>query len=251
MARWLLVLEAFGVRDEWGVRDLAAHTGLPRSAVHRVLHEMARLGLLADASSRGRFRVGATLTRLALLLGERLDVRVVARPMMEVAAQALDETLVLALHDPRDAGSGPWTRWNRAIPSATSGVRCASGASLHLGASGKGILAFLPAADQEAVLSALTDGGAVRQLREDLEAARRAGFVVSHGERFPGAVGVSAPIRDGTGRVIGDLVFGWPDNRTSEDKERRAAEIVVRAAADVSTALGYRGDAAGDVQPPG
>jgi DNA-binding IclR family transcriptional regulator len=67
-----------------------------------------------------------------------------------------------------------------------------------------------------------------------------AGYVVSHGERFPGAVGVSAPIRDATGRVIGDLVFGWPDNRTSPEKEQRAVAIVVRAAADVSAALGYR-----------
>lgn len=251
MARWLLVLEAFGVRDEWGVRDLATHTGLPRSAIHRVLHEMARLGLLADASSRGRFRVGPSLTRLALLLAEHLDVRAVARPVMEVAAQALDETLVLALHDPARRRF-----WAVDAVESSHPIRYIWGplrqwSELHLGASGKGILAFLPAADQEVVLSALTDGGAVRQLRGELEAARRAGFVVSHGERFPGAVGVSAPIRDGTGRVIGDLVFGWPDNRTSEDKERRAAEIVVRAAADVSTALGYRGEASGDVPPPG
>jgi DNA-binding IclR family transcriptional regulator len=240
MARWLIVLEAFGVRDAWGVRDLATHTGLPRSAVHRVLHEMARLGLLAEASSRGRFRVGPSLTRLALLLGERLDVRAVARPVMEVAAQALDETLVLALHDPARRRF-----WAVDAVESSHPIRYIWGplrqwSELHLGASGKGILAFLPPADQEAVLGALTDAGAASELRRELERARSAGFVVSHGERFPGAVGVSAPIRDGTGRVIGDLVFGWPDNRTSEDKERRAAEIVVRAAADVSTALGYR-----------
>ncbi len=77
-------------------------------------------------------------------------------------------------------------------------------------------------------------------LRDELERSRVRGHVVSHGERFPGAVGVSAPIRDATGRVIGDLVFGWPDNRTSAAKERRAVDIVVRAADDVSTALGHR-----------
>ena len=64
---------------------------------------------------------------------------------------------------------------------------------------------------------------------------------MSHGERFPGAVGVSAPIRDASGRVIGDLVFGWPDNRTSVEKEARAGALVMRATAQVSMSMGYRG----------
>ena len=41
MARWLTVLEAYGRRPEWGVRDLAAATGLPRSSVHRIVREMS------------------------------------------------------------------------------------------------------------------------------------------------------------------------------------------------------------------
>ncbi len=54
MARWSAVMDAFAERDSWGVRELAAHTGMPRSAVHRILHEMARLELLAEAETPGR-----------------------------------------------------------------------------------------------------------------------------------------------------------------------------------------------------
>lgn len=251
MERWLEVLEAFGDQDEWGVRDLAAHTRMPRSAVHRIVSGMARLGMLAPAPTPGRYRVGPMLARLAVLLAERLDVRTVARPVMEVAARELDETLVLTLHAPErgrfwavDAVEsshliryiwGPLRQWS----------------DLHTGASGKGILAFLPPDEREAILGALPDPvpgprpTSIAELRAELAAARDQGFVISHGERFPGAVGVSAPIRDATGRVIGDLVFGWPDNRTSSDKERRAARIVMDAAAQVSAALGYRAAARG------
>ncbi len=118
---------------------------------------------------------------------------------------------------------------------------------LHTGSSGKGILAFLPDVERETILAGLPDPVPgprpvpVATLRAELDAARARGYVVSHGERFPGAVGVSAPMRDATGRVIGDLVFGWPDNRTSTEKEARAGSVVVRAAQGVSTALGYRG----------
>ena len=246
MARWTSVLEAFTARDEWGVRELAAHIELPRSAVHRILHEMTRLGLLVDVQPHGRFRVGASLTRLSVLLAERLDVRTVARPVMEGAAAELDETLVLALYSPARRQF-----WAVDAVESTHPIRYIWGplrqwSELHTGSSGKGILAFLPDDERDAVLDALPDPvpghrpTPVATLRAELDLARVRGYVISHGERFPGAVGVSAPIRDATGRVIGDLVFGWPDNRTSPEKEVRAGALVARATAQVSGALGYR-----------
>ena len=79
------------------------------------------------------------------------------------------------------------------------------------------------------------------QLRNELAAARRRGYVVSHGERFQGAVGVSGPVRDATGRVVGDLVISWPDNRTSPEKERSLGEAARDAADEVSRGLGWDG----------
>ena len=78
-------------------------------------------------------------------------------------------------------------------------------------------------------------------LREELDAARRRGYVVSHGERFEGAVGVSAPVRDARGRVVGDLIATWPDNRTDEAKEDAAGIVVRTAADDLSRRLGWAG----------
>lgn len=238
MARWSQVLDAFTERDVWGVRELATHIGLPRSAVHRMLHEMARLDLLTEAEAPGRFRLGPALTRLATLLAERVDIRRVARPFMEAAAAELDETLVLALYSPSRRQF-----WAVDAVESTHPIRYIWGplrrwSDLHMGSSGKGILAFLPDEERDAVLASLPEHQP--DLRAELDLARIRGYVVSHGERFPGAVGVSAPLRDAAGRVIGDLVFGWPDNRTSPDKEADAARIVTQAAAQVSSAMGYR-----------
>jgi DNA-binding IclR family transcriptional regulator len=246
MARWLAVLEAFAARDEWGIRDLAAHTGLPRSVVHRVVHEMLRLGMLGEAPSKGRVRVGPSLARLSVMLADRLDVRSVARPIMEQAAGELDETLVLALYSParRQFTAIDAVESSRPIRYIWGPLR--EWSDLHTGSSGKGILAFLPEAERETILAALPDpaqgSGRVSRdrLRRELDVSRANGHVVSHGERFPGAVGVAAPIRDASGRVIGDLVFGWPDNRNDPAKEARAALLIKRAAAQVSAGLGYR-----------
>jgi IclR family acetate operon transcriptional repressor len=248
MARWVRVLEAFAAEGEWGVRDLARSSGIPRSAAHRILHDMAGLGLLAPADEPGRFRVGADLARIGILVAEHLDIRRVGRPILEEAAGTIGETVVLALYDPvrRQFSAVDAVETNHPIRYLWESLRDWS--DLHLGSSGKGILAFLAPDQQAAILDRLPDPIPGRvpltkaHLQLELDAARERGFVVSHGERFDGAVGVAAPIRDARGRVVGDLIATWPDNRTSDDKEAGAGAIVRAAADSLSRRLGWRGD---------
>ncbi len=252
MARWVLVLEAFAQEGEWGVRDLARSTGIPRSAAHRILHEMAVLGLLAPADEPGRFRVGADLARIGLQVAEHLDIRRIGRAILERASAAIGETVVLAVYDPlrRQFSAVDAVETSHPIRYLWESLRDWS--DLHLGSSGKAILAFLPADEQAAIIDRLPDpipGRASRtkaQLRDELAAARRRGFVVSHGERFEGAIGVAAPVRDARGRVVGDMIATWPDNRTDPAKEAAAGETIRSAADDLSHRLGWRAGAEPD-----
>ncbi len=257
MTRWVRVLEAYADQGEWGVRDLARATGIPRSAAHRILHDMARLNLLSPTDDPGRFRVGPDLARIGLLVAEHLDIRRVGRPIIERAAEAIGETVVLALYDPvrRQFSAVDAAESNQAIRYIWESLRDWS--DVHLGSSGKGILAFLPGAEQDAILERLPDPipGLVplpkARLRDELEAARRRGWAVSHGERYEGAIGVAAPIRDARGRIAGDLIGTWPDNRTSDEKEAAAGRIVRDAADELSRSLGWTGPGPDGAQPAG
>ena len=245
MGRWTEVLNAFLRQDEWGVRELATATGLPRSAIHRILHEMARLDMLAPGRRAGGFRVGPSLIRMALILNGRLDVTRVARPVLERATIETGETAILCLYAPGRRQFWAADAVESAHPIRYIWESLRDWGDLHVGSTGKGILAFLPPAEQDEVLARLPDPiPGLRQmpkaqLRAELESARERGFVVSRGERFVGAVGASAPIRDATGRVIGDLVISWPDNRTSPEREQRYGEAARAAAAEVSRGLGW------------
>jgi DNA-binding IclR family transcriptional regulator len=247
MARWAEVVNAFLRQDEWGVRELAAAIELPRSAVHRILHEMARLDLLASARRAGHFRAGPLLIRWALILADRLDVTRVARPVLERVAAQSSETAILCLYAPARRQFWAADAAESAHPIRYIWESLRTWGDLHVGSTGKGILAFLPEAEREAVLADLPDPVpglrplSKSQLRDELTAARERGYVVSHGERFQGAVGVSGPILDATGRVVGDLVISWPDNRTSPEKERSLGELAREAALDVSRGLGWAG----------
>jgi DNA-binding IclR family transcriptional regulator len=209
---------------------------------------MAALGLLAPADEPGRFRVGADLARIGLLVAEHLDVRRVGRPILERAAADIGETVVLALYDPvrRQFSAVDAVETSHPIRYLWESLR--EWSDLHLGSSGKGILAFLAPDEQAAILDRLPDPIPGRRrlskvkLLAELDAARRRGYVVSHGERFDGAVGVSAPIHDARGRVVGDLIATWPDNRTSHAKETAAGATVRAAADDLSRRLGWSGE---------
>lgn len=256
MARWVLVLEAFAQQGEWGVRELARSTAIPRSAAHRILHEMASLRLLSPADEPGRFRVGPDLARIGLLVAEHLDIRRVGRPILERASAQIGETVVLALYDPvrRQFSAVDAVETSHPIRYIWESLR--DWGDLHLGSSGKGILAFLPDNERDAILARLPDPVPGRspvskaRLRKELTAARRRGYVVSHGERFEGAVGVSAPVRDGAGRIVGDLIATWPDNRTSPEKEAAVGAVVRAAADELSARLGWP-DAAGATMEAG
>lgn len=247
MARWLRVIEAFVDQDEWGVRELATATGISVSASQRTLIDMHRLGLLSRTSGSGRYRVGPELTRIAMLLADRLDIVQLARPTLERAASELGETVVLVLYSPtrHQIWAADAVESDHPIRYIWESLR--SWSDIHLGASGKGVLAFLPDDERRDVLDQLdmrgdfgSDPARMRLLEADLDEAGRRGYVISQGERFAGAIGVSAPIRDAAGRVVGALVGAWPDNRTSQDKERSAARLMVRSASDVSRDLGFR-----------
>jgi DNA-binding IclR family transcriptional regulator len=244
MHRWVLILETLSDGQAWGVRELARATGIPRSAVHRSVHEMSVAGLLSTDDLGGPFRVGPTLTRIAALVAANVDVRRIGRSIIEKAGSEIGETVVLTVYDPRRrqfaAVDAAETR--HTIRYIWEALRDWN--DLHLGASGKGILAFLPESDRESILAGLPDPlpGPQRRshaaLRAELATARQRGYAISHGERYEGAIGVSVPYRDGTGAVAGDLIGTWPDNRTSQRKEVAAAATLVSAGDELSRALG-------------
>jgi DNA-binding IclR family transcriptional regulator len=239
MDRWLAILEAFENQDTWGVRELAAHAGLAPSVVHRVLHDMDALGLVSSGARKGQFRVGPELARLAVLVSDRLDVRRMARPALEEAARLIDETVILALYSPTRQQFWAVDAAEPEHPIRYIWESLRGWSDLHLGASGLGILAFLPEPDRERVIGTRPDVERHR-LRERLAETRARGYAATHGDRFPGAVGVAAPVRDASGTIVGDIIAGWPDNRTSADKERLVAQAVIAAATTLSKDLGYR-----------
>lgn len=247
MGRWLEVITAFTRQDVWGVRELAQATGLPRSSAHRILHEMSRLHLLANGPD-GQFELGPVLTRLAVVLSGRLDIVRIARPVLQSTMEATGETTVLALYTPERKQVWAVDAIETEHPVRFIWDSLPDWRDLHVGATGKGILAFLPDLERHAVIDSLPDpivsarSVSKKQLHAQIAEARRDGYVISRGESFPGAIAVASPIRAASGSLVGDIVVSWPDSRSSTARELMIGKAAFAAASAVSRGLGFVGD---------
>lgn len=106
---------------------------------------------------------------------------------------------------------------------------------LHAGSAGRILLAFLPPAEQAGVLKSprlgkLTEGTITnrRRLEEQLEQDRRRGYAISLGEVFVGAVGVSVPVFDATGKVVASVSVHGPATRLTPTALRRYASVLLK-----------------------
>ena len=122
-----------------------ARPDIPRSAAHRILHDMAA-PRPARAGRRGRVASGSgpDLARIGQLVAEHLDVRRVGRPFLERASAAIGETVVIAVYDPHRRQFSAVDAVETSHPIRYIWESLRDWSDLHLGSSGKGILAFLP-----------------------------------------------------------------------------------------------------------
>jgi DNA-binding IclR family transcriptional regulator len=225
-----------------GISQLSRALDLPKATVHRLVATLAGRGFLARDPGTARYRVGVNLFRLGTLFLAQTEVRQAALPVIRELAMTTGESVNLnvvidrrrvciekaeSTHDIRH-----FVELGRPLP-------------LYAGASGKVLLAHLEPSEIEAVIADGRRAPAAPivtnpdRLRRALAEIRRREYAASANERVAGASAVSAPVRDGTGRVVAGLTISGPTYRFSPGRVRRFASMVREAAARISAVLGY------------
>lgn len=227
---------------EWGVRELAVAAGIPAPSLHRLLVQLKAEGLIAQRN--GHYRLGSEFLRLAGKAREGLSLHHAALPEMERLCKKLDESVYVGLFDPARV-----EMMFTAVVHSTHPLRYVvplfEWMPLHAGASGLAILAFLPdslhqRAIHEKPLTRVTPRTITRPAQMELlvNKARDQGWVCTHGQRIPGAVGIASPIWAQEEWPVGDLVITVPEERMRGRSESELGAPVLAAATAVSRALG-------------
>ena len=100
LARGLDVLACFRSGDkELSNLQIAERCGLPKSTVTRITFTLTRLGYLVQLESGGRYALGTATLALGSSMLARMDIRQLARPMMQELADFSGTTLAIAVRD--------------------------------------------------------------------------------------------------------------------------------------------------------
>jgi IclR family acetate operon transcriptional repressor len=177
-----------------GVTAVGKALDLPKASAHRLLSTLTRRGLL-ERDERGRYSPGIGLVALGLGVLEREPVVAAARPVLELEAQRLGDTVFLTAARGGsvvvlDKAEG--TGFLRAAP------RVGSSVPLHATAVGKLHLTYAPEAvalgddPLEAFTPSTTTSSAA--LAAELERVRRQGFAENRDEWIPGLSAIAAPV---------------------------------------------------------
>ncbi len=245
-AATLEVLEVIGAAGKpTSLTAVVATTGKPKGTVHRMLATLVNTGFLVQDPGSSQYSLTLKLWRLGAAAVGRLDVVKVARPWLERLVAATDETVHVSVLDV----SGGIVYISKVESPRSIRVQTQIGqlSPSWCTATGRSILAFNPADAERALAGPLESrtGKTVtdpKRIRAALREIAATGYAVTRAENHPEMGGVAAPVRDHAGKVVAAIGIGVPVFRMTRDLVGRCVPHVVRAAAGISSELGYQPD---------
>jgi DNA-binding IclR family transcriptional regulator len=238
------VLDILEQHGEASAADLAEALGEPLSSVYRLLQSLTATGWVDRGSRRGAYRLGLSLMTIGGLVEDHLDIREACLPSLrEIVGETGVTSFLCVRRGPRAVCL------ERIEGYAVQSLAMLLGGSLPLyaGAAPRALFAFLPDAEQSAILA---DTG--QQLRDDpprpddediiadIARIRAVGYSVSDADVTPGIASLGAPVFNHRGEVQGALsLSGLRGQVLNPASVADTIELIRRAARKASAALGW------------
>jgi DNA-binding IclR family transcriptional regulator len=226
----------------WNAPEVARHVKLPRATVHRLLRTLEELDLLERMDGRSHdFRLGIGVLALGFEYLNGVEIVERARPLLERLRDETRCSAHLAIHDRGDVVYIARHTWPGVVTASIAiGARVPAYAiglgRLFLMDLSRPQLDVLYGATKLRAFTAKTPA-TIDALAKLLSADR--GYVIERSMYASGVVAISAPIRDGLGKVSAAVsVTSVEGALGSPAAEGRVREAVLRAAHAISTPYG-------------
>ncbi|MFY3383937.1 IclR family transcriptional regulator [Paracidovorax sp. MALMAid1276] len=244
LARGLDVLACFRSGDALlGNQEIAQRCGLPKSTVSRLTATLTRMGYLIHLRESSKYRLGTATLSLGSAMLARMDVRQVARPLMQELADFARAEVSLGT---RDRLSMIYVENCRCKTTPALSLDVGSRISLVTSAMGRAWLAAAPAPERGELLAQLEQRNDARwpALQQGLDRAlqdyRSLGVTTSFGEWQKKVNAIARSFQPGGGLPPMAINCGGPAFQVSQ--ERLLGEVrprLIKIAARIETAL-YR-----------
>jgi DNA-binding IclR family transcriptional regulator len=245
LARGLDILRSFRTGDSMlGNQEIAARTGLPKPTISRLTHTLTQLGYLIHLERHNKYRLGTAVLSLGYTALAGMDIREVARPLMQELADYSDVAVALGSFDHT---SMIYIKICRGRGALTIRLDIGSRIPVATTAMGRAYLAAISAEKRAAILEQVRsrhpqDWPRIQAgLEQALDDSARTGFTLSVGEWQSGVNAVAAAVRlpdsdTVMGLNCGGAAFLLPRERMKDDLGPRLVQLAQR----IETALGRR-----------
>ena len=240
--RALDLLEALARTGPTSLAGVAEAAKCTRTAAFRLLRTLQARGFAIQDEARGIWRLGARWGMLGRASHDQGALAASAASFLSQLGQAVGENVYLRT---RDGLLAETVAVYQAEPTLRLYSQAGIRSPLHAGPT-RLLLAYAPEAIQTQVLSQRLPRftPATRTdptwIAADLQRIRTRGYLITADEVHPGAVSISAPIRDGGGQVVAVLTISGPSMRMRPPRPRSLLPQLLDSARRLSTSLGWK-----------
>jgi DNA-binding IclR family transcriptional regulator len=235
------ILDAFSLRrPELTLTDIREATGLPTSTVQRLVGNLVANGFLDRTGDR--YRVGLKMSFWAAPATQDLDRLEILKPVLTDLRDRLGETTCFFESSMHYRVCVAMAETHHMLRREMKVGRVLP---LHAGSAGRVLLAwteglmhdvFTKSLDQ-LTESTITDRKA---LEDAVSQTRQDGYAITTGERQSGASGLSAPVFDSQGDLVGAVTVMGPTLRMPLEVCEQWVEDLLAAAEQITRMLGGR-----------
>lgn len=243
LEKTLSIMEALAVSGvPLGISDIAARINLPKSSIYMILTTLEEHHYI-EKNADGKYRLTLKLYHLGLTVLNKIDIRDIARPIMEELARQLGYTVHLAaLVD----GKAVYIEKVQGPAFVQFSTQVGQSWHLHSSGVGKAIAAYISEEQLDEVLqkhgmpqSTPNTILSEYEFKTFLESVRKSGYAIEDEEGEQGIRCIAAPIYDRNRKVIAAISvtsvrLDLPSHRFSE-----VGVFVKDKALLISEKLGY------------
>ncbi|MBI3971882.1 MAG: IclR family transcriptional regulator [Chloroflexi bacterium] len=246
LTKALDLLDVLSEHTALSLTEAGRKAGINKVTAFRILTNLEERRYVERDAPTGRYRLGLRLLELGTQVSQRLELRAVARPVLERLQAETGETANLAVAVPEGTAYIDILESTRGLRmAATVGARddyhsTSLGKAIAAGWSPERLDAYL----RHATLTTKTPHTITNEaaLRRELQETSKRGYAVDDEENEIGARCVGAPIFDHRGEVIGAISISGPASRVTRERAAEIGEQVVRAAREITAQLGGHTD---------
>lgn len=221
---------------------ISADLHMNKSTIYRFLSTLCSLGYVIQNPENGKYALGAKVVWLASQFLESIDLRVIARPLLEDLVEKTRETVHLAILDNYEV---VYIDKIDGYQPVKMGSRVGGRMPAHSTGLGKALLAHMDEQNWQEYIEKVGLRSFTPNTISDPEAfiqhmqlTRERGYAIDNCENEEGIRCVAVPVRDHTGQTVAAIsVSGWSLTMTP-NRDEELAQIAKQAAQELSARLG-------------